>query len=209
MPLLSSLIAGRKYCVEFYVCLTDFSEKAISNIGAYFSVDSLLDATNNQAINYVLPQIENPALNIINDKINWILISENFIANGGERFMTIGNFHDSSTTNVQNVVGHWQGAEYNIDDISVIDCTGQGINESSNPETLQIYPNPSSNKLTIELKNIKPQSIKVVSILGECIQQLTTSNQQLTMDIANLPNGIYFMEVFTEKGILRKKFVKE
>lgn len=87
----SPLVAGKKYCVQFYVNLGDPSEYATDGMGAYLSVDTVQDL--NTAVNLpYTPQIENPAGNILTDRVNWVLISGEYTAVGGEKFITIGNF---------------------------------------------------------------------------------------------------------------------
>jgi Secretion system C-terminal sorting domain/PKD domain len=72
-----------------------------------------------------------------------------------------------------------------------------------------VYPNPAHETLTLSTK-YQVQSIKMYNVMGECVlsQQLTTNNQQLTFDLSALPSGVYFIEATTEKGAVRKKFVK-
>ena len=214
VPLLDTLIANRKYCVQFYVSLADSSEQAISNVGAYFSNDSILDPVFFcQTLNYV-PQIENPVSNVISDTANWVLISGNFIANGGERFMTIGNFHLPVNTNVVNVTGgsvnmYPNAAYYYIDDVSVVDCTGVGVDEL--PEaTINIIPNPATNQFTIENSQLRMNSIHIYNVLGEEVLRLERiANSQKEIDVSTWKAGVYFLEVETEKGVVRKRLVKE
>ncbi len=208
VPLDAPLIANRKYCVEFYVSLA-YIGVGITNFGAYFSHDSLLDTTNLKAINYVIPQIENPSTNFLSDTLNWMLVSGNFISAGGERFMTIGNFHLPANTNVQNLGGTSE-AYYFIDDVSVVDCTGVGISEVNDDAEVSVYPNPASNKITIESTKYKVQSIKMYDVLGEEVNSLKpTGNSKIEIDVSNLTQGVYFVTIQTEKGIVRKKVVKE
>lgn len=118
---ISPLEQNKKYCVYFYASLANNTYYAIDKIGAYISKDSLLN-TSFSVIN-VQPQIENPSGNIISDTLNWILISGDYISNGGENFITIGNFYSDSSTNIEiigNAMSDW--AYYYIDDVSVTLC---------------------------------------------------------------------------------------
>lgn len=118
-PLTDTLIKGKKYCVEFYVSLADVCKVASNNIGVCFTKDSLI----NYSISYLyllpgIPQIEEKE--IITDTTNWVLISGNFVANGGERFMTIGNFRNNANTDTLTVGGISSEANYYLDDVSVM-----------------------------------------------------------------------------------------
>ncbi len=208
VPLLATMITNNNYCVQFYISLADTSEFAVSNMGAYFSVDSLLDSTpGSNAIEYVTPQVENSITNVLNDKNNWMLVSGSFIANGGEKFITIGNFHTDANSNLQNVSGGSQTfSYYYIDDISVVDCTGDGVNEVADGNGINIYPNPSNGLFTINAQGNKITELKVTNTLGQVLK--TVSNTS-TIDLSDVAKGIYFVEVRLEEGVRNRKIIKE
>ncbi len=214
VPLDSALVGGQKYCVEFYVSLSENSSLATSNIGAYFSVDSLLDSTQGNAINSVIPQVANSTATILSDEINWMKIFGVFTAQGGEKFMTIGNFLSPANTVVQNVGGSGPFAYYYIDDISVTACdtTWIGVNEAVKKEDdFKIYPNPATSTITIESNKYQDLSIKITDVLGrEVIER--TKNEVLSIkniDVSQLPSGMYIIQLQSKNGVVNKKFVKE
>jgi len=210
VPLIDTLTANKKYCVEFYVSISNFCYNAISNVGAYFSIDTVFQ-NNSQfyALSSYIPQIENPITNMLNDTANWMLVSGNFIANGGERFMTIGNFHNPANTNFQVMAGGTDGgAYYYIDDVSVVDCTGDGVDEINKEEDITVYPNPATISITVTL--LKGEGVLTIyNVLGEKVFTTKIINNQTEIDVGNLPKGMFFVEVQTNKGIIRKKVVKE
>ena len=126
VALLDTLRAGHSYCVSFYISLADSCMYSASNMSAYFS-------TGGAGANYLTyfnynPQINNSSSNMLTNKIGWTLISGSFVASGGERFMTIGNFERDSTTDtlfVDNGISppstwnDWRMAYYYIDNVSV------------------------------------------------------------------------------------------
>ncbi len=113
------LKAGNKYCVQFFVSLSDVSDCSIDVLGIYFSQDSLLV---NNTYTYILenPQVVNQYGNVIKDTENWVSISGIFVAQGGERFFTIGNFNDDFNTTIDTVNSPATGSYYYIDDVSVV-----------------------------------------------------------------------------------------
>ncbi len=209
IPLLNTLIANRNYCVEFYVSLAELSGMAISDLGAYFSNDSLLDSNLYHAIDYVTPQRENPLGNMLSDTSNWMLVSGNFIANGGERFITIGNFHNPANTSTQigpnlNPNGT---AYYYIDDVSVVDCTEIGIKEENKDERITVYPNPNKGVFEVRTDKLKIKEIEIFNVIGEKIYIEEIKDMNIaTINIITKP-GLYFVQVKTENGTLRKKIV--
>ena len=203
----SALIVNKKYDVRFYVSLVFFTT-AISNCGAYFSVDSLLDTTNLKAINYVTPQIENQSTNFLNDTANWMLVSGSFIASGGERFMTIGNFDLPSNTNVQNLnLYNGNIAYYFIDDVSVVYSPDNGVDDINNDENILIIPNPASDNLTVQLKTgptIKT-TLTINNVIGEHVYTTPITTTSTEIDISSFAKGLYIFEVNTSKRVTRNK----
>jgi len=205
VPLLSTLIAYKKYDVRFFVSLS-FEEVSVSNCGAYFSVDSLLDTTHFKTITYVTPQIQNPLNHILNDTANWMLISGSFIASGGERFMTIGNFDSNANTNVQSSIGG-TGAYYYIDDVSVVYSPDNGVDDINNDENILIIPNPASDNLTVQLKTepTTKTTLTINNILGEQVYTTPITTTSTEIDISSFAKGLYIFEVNTSKRVTRNK----
>ena len=97
----------------------------------------------------------------------------------------------------------------NFGNCVVIDSTMVGINEIYKPpSTIEISPNPATSAFTITSSS-KLKEIKLFSVLGECIYQSEISNSKSEIDISSLAKGIYFVEIKTEEGIVRKKVVKQ
>ncbi len=119
----TNLIAGKNYCVTFHVLKEPISQYSNNNIGAYLddgtidTVSSFLNAAKPQ-IQYT-PQILETA--IISDTTNWTRIQGNFVANGSEKFITIGVFFDTAhTVHIADGVNITHVGAYLIDDVSVI-----------------------------------------------------------------------------------------
>jgi len=74
-------------------------------------------------------------------------------------------------------------------------------------EGISIYPNPASNILTIEtpIQSI----IEISNIEGQLIKTFATTTAKTNLVISEFSNGVYTVEVKTEKGVAVKRFVKE
>jgi len=118
----TSLIVDSVYCVQFWVSLADISSGAIKNMDAHLS-DTLLDWNNGFEMNLVgiVPQIK--SLQILADSVGWTRVSGLYIAHGGEKFITIGNFNDNAHTTTSppddGTIEHSFASAYYIDDVSV------------------------------------------------------------------------------------------
>ena len=83
--------------------------------------------------------------------------------------------------------------------------------DSLSDEPLQIYPNPTTGKLTIDYGQLIIDKIEIFDIarkiVSSNIQISLSSNHEI--DISNLNSGIYFVKVTTERGEIVKKIVKQ
>lgn len=77
-------------------------------------------------------------------------------------------------------------------------------NEPIGFNTLKIYPNPTSNIITIEHDDI--ETIKVFNLSGTLI--LTKHNTN-NINVESLSEGIYLLSIKTKNGFFSSKFVKE
>ena len=218
VELSDTLIATNHYCVSFYVSNTRIASTpysvAITKMGLLFSNNAIISST--QSILPYTPQITSPANIFLSDSLGWTEISGTFIASGGEKYITIGNFNNDANTDTieYNSSAQQHGAYYYIDDVSVVDCTNQGVEELTTSSEISLFPNPATSTLTLEIKdninNNQPSNIIITDVLGETVfKQSAPINNQSTINITQLSKGIYFLEVQTVKGITRKKFVKQ
>lgn len=204
------LIAGEEYIVKFYVSLADnFSDYAVNTIGAYFST-SAISSTTNTVFN-VTPQIINAAIaNPLTDKDNWQEITGNFVALGGEKFITIGNFEDDNTVDTTNLVANiTNDSYYYIDDVSVEAISGStSINELNLDNLFSYYPNPADNVLNIKLKDPGNYSIKILDIIvNSVVYQENINSSFHSINVNNYPDGIYFLQLIQENNLLKTKTI--
>jgi gliding motility-associated-like protein len=115
--LLDSLKKDMTYCVSFYLSLSESSGYYTNDIGLYFS-DSVVTTSSN--IILVTPQLINTTT-ILSDKESWMKLSWQYIATGGERFITIGNFSNTSVSTALNTGGA-PFSYYMIDNVYVGSC---------------------------------------------------------------------------------------
>ena len=151
------LQAGLRYRVSFFVSLADKSPNAVATVGALLSVDRVVDSTMGilmrkeirdmgaselQSIaTWLEPQVVNPVDSVLADTKAWVEVSGEFTAEGGERFLTIGNFADfnhSSVIEIQNVGAVLQGAYYYIDDVSVVCLDTDRVEPPQPVDTLHV-----------------------------------------------------------------------
>ena len=94
-----------------------------------------------------------------------------------------------------------------------------GINEVKGKENnVVVYPNPATSIITIDIPKAAVGSmqeavckIEICNLLGEEVYSTTNYKPSTTnnIDVSAFPNGVYFIKVTTEKGVVVKRFVKE
>lgn len=196
------------YCVSFYVNLANTSMLAANSIGAYFSIDSIADYNNASLLPYI-PQVQNSG-GVITDTLNWVLVSGSFEAQGGERFITIGNFYaDSNTTVVPVQGGIYNFAYYYIDDVSVVDCT-VGLQEIVKNNMVNVWPNPAHNSIQLTCP-FGITEITVFDVSGRIviIQKKDAVSNTINVNVQNLKAGYYTVAIKTGKQtFINCNFVK-
>ena len=134
----TTLIQGRTYCFSMYVSAAENFNLFTDQIGVYFSKTDF--SASLPTIDSV-PQLVIKKQHPIMDTSSWMLLNGTFVANGGEKFITIGLFESQKPYPVyslypDSVSGYIFHPEYNyhelvknwngifIDMVSLYDCTG-------------------------------------------------------------------------------------
>ncbi len=66
-----------------------------------------------------------------------------------------------------------------------------------NDENIGIYPNPASEKITIEAQNI--ESVSITNVMGQKVYEQSVNNDNMVIDVNELPAGIYMINVVTDE----------
>jgi hypothetical protein len=86
---------------------------------------------------------------------------------------------------------------------SVGNCT-TAINTLNLEHDVEVYPNPANTSLTVKVPDgINNYKIRLINTLGETLLQSSRNH----MDIRNIPNGIYLINIQTEKSNFNHKIV--
>lgn len=139
------------------------------------------------------------------------IINELNVANGNNINFT--HFNSFSTPNLNCIQvddvaysnSNWTGLSIDNGDNFSLNCGGNvGVDESTTVNNITIYPNPTTGIL-----NIKNGfgSVRIVDLTGKVVLETTVSNDQI--DVSNLLNGVYLLQLKTEKGIATQRFIKE
>ncbi|MBK7389616.1 MAG: T9SS type A sorting domain-containing protein [Bacteroidetes bacterium] len=147
------------------------------------------------------PQFENPSFNDISDRIGWTHLTGTFIADGGEKYLILGNFRDSLTVTVTltgwGTIPQYVISSYlYIDDILVTptdSLTSLGelnFNKEFSLSTL------NENEFEIESVNFPINNYVIINGLGQIIEErLNIESYSLQLNLKGYSKGIYFVRL--------------
>ena len=123
---------------------------------------------------------------------------------------TIGSSSESSTIGALNLYAFALEGEtglYYIDDVSFMQ-TDMEIEELD--IALNVYPNPVSDQLIIDTKNLQGATCEIISILGSQIYTKTLFSNREFIDCSDWDSGIYFIQITSQYGtITHMNFIVE
>jgi len=88
----------------------------------------------------------------------------------------------------------------------VSECTGLTKNKLS---SANIYPNPTSGEVTIELNNTSEKTITVMDVTGRMISSSTSALEVVQVNLSSLSNGVYYVKIQSSTSIEVVKVVKQ
>jgi hypothetical protein len=210
---------------HYYIAL--FNEKVISLSGELVSnrgtetessnASELKSAT--EAVHQVKFTIRNHSINQVNitsvstsngGTLSW---SSGTIESGNEQEVTItypgSNYENTIIVNGDNLKGN---TTMNITERGDVSTDGNLVPTSTSKPKIEqsnisIYPNPVKNIVTIAVNSntIPGQTISIINLAGNTVYQTSNFSNQQTIDISNLPGGIYFVKVGDEVTKLLKQ----
>jgi hypothetical protein len=197
--LIEPLEAGEIYCAELFVSLSNRSQLCTDCFGVVFTQDSLLNHSTHCELG-IIPDVSNPIGNLLNDTTLWTLISGQFIAQGGEQFITIGNLLSDEYCMLVETPGtkpELNIAYYFVDDVSVEKCTLTTVIEMKY-EKLELFPNPT--KGVVSLTHSKKGQVKIFDLQGNLITEMLKRFESLEIETHNHAKGMYIVIFTTEDG---------
>ncbi len=91
--------------------------------------------------------------------------------------------------------------------LTITDDCSLGLNDNLATQ-ISIYPNPVQNVLYLENNSSYTiNALKIYDVLGRLVLQDSNSTEQL--DVSSLANGMLFVQLETDEGVITKKILKE
>lgn len=76
----------------------------------------------------------------------------------------------------------------------------------SQAEVVKIYPNPAQDYVNVSAPTLR--SVAIFDAAGKVVKEVAAGSDRCGISLANVPQGVYFMKVVTDRDIFVKKFVK-
>jgi gliding motility-associated-like protein len=198
------------YHAEMYVNLSNDGTYICDKLGMAFTTDSFSMKVDG-SIPMPQPQVYTDLL--ITDTLNWTKVEGDFIANGGEEWLTIGWFFPASQITYSlfgdtTAFGIVTSAYYLVDAVQVYPCT-------NDEEAIQlpnlITPNGDGKNDLYLIDSLPPNS--KVSFFNRWGNQIYSTNNYLndwdgTFNGNLLPTGTYFVVVEMPLGTRKSTFVE-
>ena len=98
----------------------------------------------------------------------------------------------------------------------IVSCTNNiiaiALNNTGSGNTpggeVRVYPNPATTEMYIDQLDNDLYSARIYNPAGSLLQQFTINGPFASIDVKQLPQGIYFLEMKSRKQNLVRKFVK-
>jgi hypothetical protein len=73
---------------------------------------------------------------------------------------------------------------------------------------LTVFPNPAKEQLNIRTENAQIETVSMFNINGQLVKQMNNVNANLqNISVAELPQGVYMLQVRTDKGVENRRVV--
>ena len=141
----------------------------------------------------------------------------------GTFYKDIGYSVEPTEDNAFVICGYTDGFNNRLDDIYLIktDTTGlanvnetvtiTGVNEHEKIEqSIYVYPNPAKSMMFLKWKNSNTNTtVEIIDMIGKVVYTEIIDNaiNNISVDIADLKNGVYFVQLSTDNSIRTKKLI--
>lgn len=202
IELLEELESGHEYSLQFILSRLVNSDIAINSFGVYFSQSPPSDA-GSHVLN-VEPQLETSG-DILTPDLVWMEISFLYVAEGGEKFMTIGNFRypdEMLWIDLEITPDDFNSAYYLFDNFRLYSKENTVLNCALGNK---FRFNPNSGLI----ESSEPLKFSIYSVSGALVCSGITDIGANFIELQHLNRGMYFLQMSSDEGNYVKKFLKE
>tara|TARA_B110000483_G_scaffold109796_1_gene133736 strand:+ start:551 stop:1333 length:783 start_codon:yes stop_codon:yes gene_type:complete len=151
--------------------------------------------------NLISNTVSSDTRTIVATRLNNTQDSNDYIFNASEGSLSIIYAYGGTSTYA------WHGPENRGATVLNVNTLGDYENTLL---SFEMYPNPVSNLLTIQLPvNTEKTEVSILDLTGRLVKTKTTTTNDTSIDVQKISNGIYVVKVATRDKIGVKKFIKK
>lgn len=192
---------GRMYKIKFYISMAEASDLTINEFGAYIS-NNPISSLNSASLN-VTPQVIFKDVNYFKDTVNWMPVEGIYLAQGGEKYITIGNF--KSDTNTDTLRMYWQDPPYSFSYYFIDNAETTDVTEE-HPIANVFTPNGDGINDFWELPILIGYDVEIYNRWGNLIIKTDASNFRWDGKNKNgnsLSDGVYYYIIQNKTNSIR------
>ncbi|MEA1874536.1 MAG: C10 family peptidase [Bacteroidota bacterium] len=76
-------------------------------------------------------------------------------------------------------------------------------------ELFSVYPNPATSLIAIQFANVGQAQVDLFDYTGRFLKSQIVNESEVSLDISNLPNGLYILKIRQGDFVVQKQFVKD
>jgi len=199
--------AGETYCVGFWIAMSDSSGIQSCDFHVAFTSE-LIYPEHSYAMG--LPNAMLFDIAGISGE-DWTYFNGLYTAQGGEQYIYLGS--QSVNAELDCIVPFsdawlWNEAYVIVDNVSVVaseECTVG--NTEVNLSTLRIYPNPTSDGVSIHVGHDRPFQLILYDMSGAAVLNVENLVSDQIVDLSHVSKGMYLAVCKTHQRLLREKIV--
>ncbi len=118
----------------------------------------------------------------------------------------VGEWYVFLITNYANITTNFNFSS-DVSSVGTSNCDFCAKVEGNLIPNFMLSPNPATDVLKCDFETIKNRNLTIVDVLGKTLISLESNHQNEVIDVKNLPNGVYFLNVEDENKSYSRKFI--
>jgi len=189
------LLVGHTYTVSYFVTNGQYNGNyggcGSTNLAVAFTTSEPLQNTTGP-ISGIIPQHIHSTVLYSTD---WQAVSFTFVADSAYQYLTMGNFKDNNSTQVQNIENaSIETVYYFIDDISVVEENGHSMLNELHSNIASVVYDINSKSLKLESNLLGSIKFELITINGTKLKTVVFQDD-IEIDISSYPSGTYFYQL--------------
>jgi OOP family OmpA-OmpF porin len=193
--LTTPLLVGHTYTVSYYVTNGQYN----GNYGGCGSTNLAVALTTSEPMQNTTGPISGIIPQHIHSTVlyscDWQAVSFTFVADSAYQYLTMGNFKDNNSTQVQNIENaSIETVYYFIDDISIVEENGHSEVNELLSNTANVFYDINSRSLKLASNLSGPNKFKLTTINGTLLKTVVFQ-EETVIDLSEYPSGTYFYQI--------------